>query len=62
MEQFNKEIGKYVDAKEVKRLARYVTIEGGWIAAAAFAALISACADNVAIPAGWRVASVPRND
>jgi len=29
MEQFNKEIGKYVDAKEVKRLARYVTIEGG---------------------------------
>jgi len=29
MEQFNKEIGKYVDAKEVKRLARYVTVEGG---------------------------------
>jgi DNA uptake protein ComE-like DNA-binding protein len=26
MEQFNKEIGKYVDAKEVKRLARYVAI------------------------------------
>jgi DNA uptake protein ComE-like DNA-binding protein len=26
MEQFNREIGKYVDAKEVKRLARYVTI------------------------------------
>ena len=25
-EQFNKEIGKYVDAKEVKRLARYVEI------------------------------------
>ena len=29
MEQFNKEIGKYVGAKEVNRLARYVTIEGG---------------------------------
>jgi DNA uptake protein ComE-like DNA-binding protein len=27
MEQFNKEIGKYVDEKEVKRLARYVMIE-----------------------------------
>jgi len=27
MEQFNKEIGKYVDEKEVKRLARYVVIE-----------------------------------
>ena len=27
MEQFNREIGKYVDAKEVKRLARYVAIE-----------------------------------
>ena len=27
MEQFNREIGKYVDAKEVKRLARYVVIE-----------------------------------
>lgn len=27
MEQFHKEIGKYVDEKEVKRLARYVTIE-----------------------------------
>jgi radical SAM superfamily enzyme with C-terminal helix-hairpin-helix motif len=27
MEQFNKEIGKYVDAKEVRRLARYVTIQ-----------------------------------
>ena len=26
MEQFNKEIGKYVDAKELKRLARYVAI------------------------------------
>ena len=26
MEQFNREIGKYVDAKEVKRLARYVMI------------------------------------
>ena len=26
MEQFSKEIGKYVDAKEVKRLARYVAI------------------------------------
>jgi DNA uptake protein ComE-like DNA-binding protein len=26
MEQFNREIGKYVDAKEVKRLARYVVI------------------------------------
>jgi DNA uptake protein ComE-like DNA-binding protein len=27
MDQFRKEIGKYVDEKEVKRLARYVTIE-----------------------------------
>jgi DNA uptake protein ComE-like DNA-binding protein len=27
MDQFNKEIGKYVDDKEVKRLARYVMIE-----------------------------------
>jgi DNA uptake protein ComE-like DNA-binding protein len=27
MEQFDKEIGKYVDAKEVKRLARYVIIQ-----------------------------------
>ena len=27
MEQFNREIGKYVDAKEVKRLGRYVTIQ-----------------------------------
>jgi DNA uptake protein ComE-like DNA-binding protein len=27
MEQFNREIGKYVDAKEVRRLARYVVIE-----------------------------------
>jgi DNA uptake protein ComE-like DNA-binding protein len=27
MAQFDKEIGKYVDAKEVKRLARYVVIE-----------------------------------
>jgi DNA uptake protein ComE-like DNA-binding protein len=27
MEQFNREIGKYVDAKEVKRLARYVVIQ-----------------------------------
>ena len=27
MEQFNKEIGKYVDEKEVKRLARYVMID-----------------------------------
>src|SRR5215210_917767 len=26
MEQFNREIGKYVDAREVKRLARYVAI------------------------------------
>jgi DNA uptake protein ComE-like DNA-binding protein len=26
MEQFNREIGKYVDAKEVRRLARYVVI------------------------------------
>jgi DNA uptake protein ComE-like DNA-binding protein len=26
MEQFYKEIGKYVDDKEVKRLARYVAI------------------------------------
>lgn len=27
MEQFDKEIGKYVDAKEVKRLSRYVVIQ-----------------------------------
>jgi radical SAM superfamily enzyme with C-terminal helix-hairpin-helix motif len=26
LEQFRKEIGKYVDAKEVQRLERYVTI------------------------------------
>jgi hypothetical protein len=26
LEQFHKEIGKYVDDKEVRRLARYVTI------------------------------------
>lgn len=28
MEQFRKEIGKYVDEKELNRLARYVTVDG----------------------------------
>ena len=32
MAQFHKEIGKYVDEKEVRRLARYVVIQYSQIA------------------------------